>query len=166
LRKGFAFPNMIHVKKLTVTDLPLARRTFALMAAVFEEAAASVSDSYLTQLLARPDFWALAAFVDDDLAGGLTAHVLPLTRTEASEIFVYDIAVHSDYQRRGVGRQLMDTLRDHARSAGIRTLFVPAENEDTHALEFYRALGGEPTAVTVFTFEEDEERIHWAKLSR
>jgi ribosomal protein S18 acetylase RimI-like enzyme len=31
---------------------------------------------------------------------------VPLTRAEMSEVFVYDIAVVSDYQRQGIGRTL------------------------------------------------------------
>jgi aminoglycoside 3-N-acetyltransferase I len=31
-------------------------------------------------------------------------------------------------------------------------VFVPADNDDQHALDFYRALGGSPSSVTFFTF--------------
>ena len=33
--------------------------------------------------------------------------------------------------------------------------FVPADVEDEHALDFYRALGGAPADVTIFTFEQE-----------
>jgi aminoglycoside 3-N-acetyltransferase I len=46
-------------------------------------------------------------------------------------------------------------LREEAARAGIETLFVPADDEDEHALDFYRALGGVPAPVTIFTFEGD-----------
>jgi hypothetical protein len=32
--------------------------------------------------------------------------------------------------------------------------FVPADDHDTHALDFCRALDGAPTSVTIFTFGE------------
>jgi aminoglycoside 3-N-acetyltransferase I len=51
----------------------------------------------------------------------------------------------------------MSELRDGAAARGIRVLFVPAENDDLHALDFYRALGGTPSQVTVFTFAYREE---------
>jgi aminoglycoside 3-N-acetyltransferase I len=46
-------------------------------------------------------------------------------------------------------------LRDAAASEGIGELFVPADNEDTHALDFYRAVAGVAAAVTIFTFSGD-----------
>lgn len=122
------------------------------MAGVFETDSTPLSDEYLTRLLKSPDFWALAASVDGRTVGGLIAHTLPLTRIEESEILLYDIAVLPEYQRRGIGRELVMALRAQAATAAIGVTWVPADNEDTHALDFYRALGGEPAPVTIFTF--------------
>ena len=122
------------------------------MAGVFGMAAAPLSDSYLARLLVRQDFWALSASVDERIVGGLTAHTLPLTGAEVSEVFIYDIAVVPDYQRRGIGRQLVSKLRAQANACGINVVFVAADNEDAHALDFYQALGGMPAPVTMFTF--------------
>jgi aminoglycoside 3-N-acetyltransferase I len=47
-------------------------------------------------------------------------------------------------------------MRMQAAEAGIHVLFVPADNEDTHALDFYTALGGEAAPVTIFTFTDAE----------
>lgn len=123
-----------------------------MMGAVFEEDCDELSDGYLGRLLARTDFWALAAFVGDELVGGMTAHTLPMTRTESSEVFIYDIAVRGDQQRKGIGRLLVSHLRAEAAALGIVDVFVPADNDDTHALDFYRALGGAAAPVTIFTF--------------
>jgi aminoglycoside 3-N-acetyltransferase I len=152
--------------RLKPADVAHAKRLFDLMASVFEEdpphrsaplsgepaEPAPLSDAYVGRLLARPDFWAIAAFSDGDVVGGLTAHTLPMTRAEASEVFIYDIAVRADQQRRGIGRQLVKTLRDEAASLGYGDVFVAADDEDTHALDFYRAIGGSCAAVTIFTF--------------
>ena len=145
--------SMIEIERLGPSDATRARALFAMMAEVFEEPAATLSDAYLARLLARPDFWALAAVEGSDVVGGLTAHALMMTREEATELFIYDVAVRTDRQRRGIGRQLLDELRARAAVAGVDVCFVPAENEDAHALEFYRAIGGEPSPVTFFTFE-------------
>jgi aminoglycoside 3-N-acetyltransferase I len=146
----------IRIDRLTVANIELARALFATMARVFAVDAEVLSDAYLTRLLDRDDFWALAASVDGQLVGGLTAHTLPLTRAEVSEVFIYDIAVVPHWQRRGVGRQLMSTLRSEAAGAGITVVFVPADNDDTHALDFYQALGGVPAPVTIFTLGDSQ----------
>jgi hypothetical protein len=49
---------------------------------------------------AERHFWAIAAFAAKDIGGGITAHTLPMTRTESSEIFIYDVAVRSDIGER------------------------------------------------------------------
>lgn len=65
----------------------------------------------------------------------------------------YDLAVRGDRQRQGIGRRLIAALR--AAAAGVEVVFVPAAGDDVHALECYRALGGEPAPVTIFTFFVD-----------
>ena len=67
-------------------------------------------------------------------------------------MLIYDIAVVPMHQRHGIGRQLVEMARSLATERGIATTWVPAENEDVHALEFYRSLGGTPSSVTIFTF--------------
>jgi aminoglycoside 3-N-acetyltransferase I len=128
------------------------------MAQVFEEEHEPLSDEYVARLLAREELWILAATSGEEIVGGLTAHTLPMTRSESREIFIYDIAVHADHQRRGVGRLLMSHLTRIAGEAGIDDLFVPADDEDAHALEFYRALGGIASPVTFFTFGRENAK--------
>lgn len=148
---------MLRITRLTAADGPVARELFLTMAAVFDDDAEPLDDEYLRALLARDSFWALAAFDGDRIVGGLTAHTLPLTTSASSEIFIYDLAVVPSQQRRGVGRTLVTTLRRLAAAEGIDVAFVPADNDDTHALDFYRAIGGVPAPVTFFTFGADED---------
>lgn len=143
----------MEIVRLTAADIELARRTFELLARAFDEQPVPLGDAYLRTLLARPEFWALAARVDDEVLGGLTAHALPMTRAETSELFLYDLGVRADWRRRGVGRALVDALRDLGARAGIGVVFVPADGDDTGALDFYRALGGAEAPVAIFTFE-------------
>jgi aminoglycoside 3-N-acetyltransferase I len=126
------------------------------MADVFAEPREHLSDSYLDDLLSREAFWAVAAVSGDDVVGGLTAHTLPMTRTESAEVFIYDIAVRPEHQRLGIGRRLVTGLRAAASDIGIRDVFVPVDSADEHALDFYRALGGISAPVTIFTFPADQ----------
>lgn len=145
----------IRTRRLISGDRALARGLFALMADVFAEECGQLSDAYLDQLLSRNDFWAIAAFADDEIIGGVTAHTLPMTRTESSEVFIYDLAVRGDQRRKGVGSRLMTELRQVAAAVGIREVFLAVDNDDAQALDFYRCLGGKPAPVTFFTFSAD-----------
>jgi aminoglycoside 3-N-acetyltransferase I len=122
------------------------------MAEVFDEVRENLGDTYLDDLLGRDTFWAIAALSGNEVVGGLTAHTLPMTRTESAEVFIYDVAVRGDHQRLGIGRQLVTALRAAASEAGFGDVFVPVDSADEHALDFYRALGGVPAPVTMFTF--------------
>jgi aminoglycoside 3-N-acetyltransferase I len=75
-----------------------------------------------------------------------------MTTSERAEVFIFDIAVRPDQQRRGVGRRLVSELCARAKAEGIATVFVAADDEDAHALDFYRALGAAGAAVTMFEF--------------
>jgi aminoglycoside 3-N-acetyltransferase I len=145
----------LHIRRLGPDDRSTARTLFMVMAEVFEEEHSALRDAYIDQLLVQRAFWAVAAFSGDDVIGGLTAHILPMTRTETSELFIYDLAVRAGQQRRGVGKQLIAATRALAAEAGITTVIVPADADDTEALAFYRAVGGEETAVAFFVFADD-----------
>ncbi len=143
---------MIRVQRLKPGDRAFARTLFHVITTVFEGEQGELSDDYLDGLLSSDAFWALAAFDGEAIVGGLTAHTLPMTRAAVSELFIYDVAVQPAYQRRGIGRALIAALRTQAAQQGIGDVFVPADNEDIHALDFYQAIGGEGAPVTIFTF--------------
>jgi aminoglycoside 3-N-acetyltransferase I len=143
----------MHIRRLAPTDRDLARATFVMMAEVFDEPRRPLPDDYVDALLARPDFWALAAIDDDEPLGGITAHVLPMTRSPSRELFVYDVAVREDRQRQGIGRAMLVELVAQAGREGIESVFVAVADEDVHAMDFYRGVGGAASPVTLFSFD-------------
>ena len=142
----------ISLAKLTPSDRELAGALFALMAQIFEESSEPLNSRYLDHLLGRDDFWVFAALVDSQPVAGLTAFVVPLTRARTSELLIYDLAVKPAYQRRGIGRRLVEAANALAARHGFESTWVPVAGEEDHALEFYRAIGGRPSAATIFTF--------------
>ena len=144
--------SAFEIRRLVVGDRAAAQDMFTLMAEVFGEDSEPLGDDYVDRLLGEDSFWALGAFTGPDIVGGLTAHSLPMTRCMASELFIYDLAVHPDYRRQGVGTRLVQELRSAAAQMGISEVFVAADNEDEHALDFYRAEGAAGTPVTIFSF--------------
>lgn len=145
-----AVADSIAIVRLGIDDVDLARTVFQVMVEVFEEGDGRLSADYVRRLLARDDLWAYGAVDRGSVVGGLTAHTLPMTRDESDEVFLYDLAVAPSHQRRGIGRLLVTTLVNDAARAGIDTVFVPADDEDTDALDFYRALGGVESPVSIF----------------
>jgi aminoglycoside 3-N-acetyltransferase I len=144
----------LEVRRLGPGEGELAARVLLTVAQVFDEPCEPLPSSYVEELLARREFWLVAALEGGAPVGGLTAHTLPMTRSASREIFLYDIAVVERAQRRGIGRRLVTLLRELARREGIGVVFVPADHDDDHALDFYRALGGDEAKVSIFTFED------------
>lgn len=142
--------------RLGVGDVHRAQAAFAMMHDVFDEDRDDLSADYVAALLADHAFWAIGAFEGGEAVGCITGHVLPMTHHEHDELFIFDLAVREDRQRNGIGRRLVETLIDGAAQHGIDVVFVPADDEDTHALAFYESLGGRPAKVTMFDFEVEK----------
>lgn len=139
---------MISIKK--VTDSKDVRELLAVFSLAFESSY-DTSDEYLLSMLGNTSCVILGAVVEGRIVGGLVAfEMTPLHGTK--ELYIYDIAVHPEFQKQGVGRKLMEAIQEEARTRGVGTVFVEAESEDDGAVAFYRALGGEEVAVNHFNF--------------
>lgn len=108
-----------------------------------------VTDEYLETMLDNSDCLILGALADERVVGGLIAFELLPIHGER-EMYLYDIAVHPQYQRHGIGKRLMQQLKKEAKIRGVKTIFVEAESEDVGAVAFYRSIGGEEVGVHHF----------------
>jgi aminoglycoside 3-N-acetyltransferase I len=143
----------ICIRRLTRADVAAALALYGLLAETLDAPGAALDAGQAHALLGRTDMWTLAAFDGAQVVGGLTAHVLPMTRAAGVEILVYDLAVAVSHRRRGVGRALLGHLRDQEPGAPVLGVFVFADVEDdAEAGAFYRACGGEASAATMYTF--------------
>ena len=68
-----------------------------------------------TELLADERTLFLAAFEDSTPIGFVLAHVLPRRHGDPAHLFVYEIGVHDEFRRKGVGTALMQRLAELAR---------------------------------------------------
>ena len=67
---------------------------------------------------------------------------------------VQQLYISSDFQRRGVGKLLLDTAAAHARSKGADGLFLSVWSEAEWALSFYRKYGFETLGEIPFRLGE------------
>jgi aminoglycoside 3-N-acetyltransferase I len=109
-------------------------------------------EAWLSTLLHQKEFAVFVARDGDTVIGGLTAYVLKSYYAESSEVYLYDLAVATPYQRKGIGRKLLLALTGFCRQNNFREFFVQANEVDTHALEFYRSTGGTPEKVVHFNY--------------
>ena len=143
----------IQIKHLEKEDVSIFQKLIRLFQEVFEYSKpVIIEDLYLKTLLSKPDFIVYAAFHGNEIVGGLTAYVLPSYYAATSEIFIYDIAVKAAHQRTGIGKRLLKSLQEYCKEKGIQEIFVAANKEDLHALDFYRSTGGKAEKVVHFTY--------------
>jgi len=100
------------------------------------------SDEYLSGLLSKPYFIALAALDDGQrVVGGIAAYELEKFERERREIYIYDLAVLETHRRRRVATRLIRALRLIAQRRGAYVIFVQADHGDTPAIRLYESLG-------------------------
>ncbi|HEV7231552.1 MAG TPA: GNAT family N-acetyltransferase, partial [Bacteroidia bacterium] len=143
----------IQIQQLGKQDANLFRKLLKRFQNVFEMTdMALVSDDYLKSLLAAPSFVVFVAINENEVIGGLTGHEIPLYYAEASEMFIYDIAIEPVFQRKGIGKMLLQSLASYCKENNIREMFVAANEEDDHALNFYHSSGGQSERVIHFNY--------------
>lgn len=147
----------IPVYQLYEKDIPQFRQLIDVFGKVFDDPesyhAQQPTDSYLQAFLAANSHIVIVAEYEGRVIGGLVAYVLTKFEQARREIYLYDLAVVHDMQRRGIGRRLMDTLRHIGKAMDAYVVFVQADEGDD-AISFYRALGpATETAVRNFDFD-------------
>lgn len=116
------------------------------------EVSEPVSENYCEQILKNENSIYLVAEENGAIVGGISAFLMPFVHGN-SEIFVYDLAVEDNLQRKGIGTQLMQKLKEISKELEADGILVPAENEDEHAIKFYNKTGGEGNdEVTLFWY--------------
>jgi aminoglycoside 3-N-acetyltransferase I len=109
-------------------------------------------ESFLQSLLNKTDFIAYVIVYNNNVVGGLTAYKLQMIYGEYSEILIYDIGIKTEFQRNGLGKVLISTLKEYCKQSGVKEFFVAANEEDKHALDFYNSTGGKSEKVVHFNY--------------
>jgi aminoglycoside 3-N-acetyltransferase I len=145
----------ISFKKLSATDSGDLTELIRVYAAAFEMGDIELpSSAYLETLLNKEHLIFLTAKHENKVIGGLTAYILFSVYEEKTEVYIYDIGITPEYQRKGIGQKLLSELKTYCKATGHKNIFVQADAEDTHALDFYRKTGGREADVRHFNYEK------------
>ena len=110
----------------------------------------------LEKLVTRrgPDWWDSAIRKGSRIAilafGDKVAGYANYGRNRARSLFyegeIYELYLRPEYQGLGFGRRLFTSARRDLAQSGLKSLVVWALSDNDPAVEFYRALGGQPVA--------------------
>lgn len=130
----------MEIEVLGTGDLNRLNELISVFAIVFEtENSGRAGDNHLLSLLSKDTFFAIIASEENKIIGGLTAYVLNQYISEKPLAYIYDFAVKTEYQRKGVGKKLVEFTNDFFRKKGFEEVFVQADKIDKHAVDFYRS---------------------------
>jgi len=79
----------------------------------------------------------LVAEVDGQVVGVIVGTI------SGSRAYFYRLAVHPDYQRRGIGRRLVQALEERFREKGVTQIVIMVKQDNEQAIPFYESLGYE-----------------------
>ncbi len=141
------------IRKLSVRHLNDFRQLLLLFKEEFKmKDFKTTSENHLLKLFQSKYFIAFVAREKKVIIGGLTAYVLSSYYSDSSEVYIYDLAIKKNFQRKGMGKELLQSLKDYCSKNDYKIFFVQADETDAHALKFYRSTGGIPQKVIQFTY--------------
>ena len=126
-------------------------------AAAFDRVAEDVFDhaidrAGLTQYLATPGHYFIAAFADGEMVGQLAAVLHRHPDLRPVELYIDEVAVAPAFQRRGIAARMIEAAFALGRELGCAEAWVGTEPDNLPAQVLYRrhSLPVEPFAMYVF----------------
>jgi len=77
----------------------------------------------------------LVASVDGEIAGMIIGTI------DNNKGYYYRVAVHSDYQRQGIGKKLIRSLRQRFEQRNVSKIMITADEHNEPILSLYESLG-------------------------
>ena len=95
----------------------------------------------------------LAVALDGDQVVGIASGVHYLHPDKPHQLFINEAGVSEPYRCRGIGRQLLRALLDHATVLGCESAWVLTEPDNAAARRMYAAAGGSETTTPPMMIE-------------
>lgn len=99
-------------------------------------------DAGVRAFLADPEDYLLIGHVDGRPAGMIRAHLLKRLDSPRPQMFLYELGVHEQYRRLGLGTMLVCEIARLARQAGCCEMFVLTSGDNEAAMRTYASAGG------------------------
>lgn len=101
------------------------------------------------QALPNPQFFKeeqnilLVAYTDNRPCGFLYGYLLQDPKSENPKIFLYSVDVFKQYQKMGIGTDLINELKNIARANHCSEIFVLTNKSNEAAMKLYEKTGGQ-----------------------
>jgi ribosomal protein S18 acetylase RimI-like enzyme len=72
-------------------------------------------------------------------------------------VYLYEIENVADHRRKGLGRRMIDLLKEECRESDVEDIWVGTENDNIAAIRLYESTGG------ALTSPDNCEYTYWLK---
>lgn len=146
------------IKKLRAVDIEYFNQLLTVFDKVFEhESYVRPDREHLNILLNQYGFNVIVAIVNGQVIAGFTAYVLEQYYSIKPILYIQDLAVLTEFQRKGVGSKLMNFAKAFCIDHNFQLLSVQAEREDVEAVSFYHSLApAEVLEAIYFAYSTDQ----------
>src|SRR5688500_9028868 len=132
----------ISIHKLGEQDISIFEELIKLFGNVFEMKGFTIPRrEHLAKLLSKDTFFVFVEILEGNVVGGLTSYTLQQYYSEKPLVYIYDLAVKTDLQRKGIGKALISAIVKYCREKNMEEVFVQADEADDYAHDFYRSTG-------------------------
>ncbi|MEO6455115.1 MAG: GNAT family N-acetyltransferase [Ginsengibacter sp.] len=150
----------IKIEKLNSSNVKKFTELIGVFEVVFEMKDLKMSDEvYLQKLLEKDDFFVFIALLDNNVVGGLTSYIMQQYYSRLPLVYIFDLAVKTEFQRKGIGKMLVVANNDYCRDIGAEAVMVQADEADDFAIKFYHSTGGTPERVIHFDYLLNNKNI-------
>ena len=143
---------MATVRTATEQDIPRILELYRQLAfePPPEDALSPPPEAYrrvFNKMAATPGYELLVAEEDNEILGTMVMAVLPGIARGVSPFAVVEyVVVDEKARRKGIGRLMMEYVKDRAKEAGCYKIMLTSDMRREQAHEFYKALGFEASA--------------------
>ena len=85
-------------------------------------------------------------------------------RHAAEELNIMDLAVAPQRRKQGIGRKLLDHIREFARKNGVKSLFLEVRSKNLDAIKLYRTYGFRTYATRKKYYIDDDALLMQAEI--
>ena len=130
----------IIIEKLNKTDVSKFLELIHVFEDVFEmQNFKPPHQNHLRTVLYKENFMVFTASHNGKVIGGLTAYILDQYYSTKPLVYIFDLAIKKEFQRKGIGKKLISEINEYCRNQDFQEVFVQADKVDDYALEFYRS---------------------------
>ena len=132
----------IEIRRLQPGDEKLALQIVRTVIPEDEQGEREPSIDHLKRILGQDTNYLIAAIAGNAPIGFLTAYRMPALSNDASMVYIFEIEVVPAHRRQGIGKQLVNLLKQLCLESDVEDIWVGTENDNVAAKRLYESTGG------------------------